>query len=775
MTGWRSALPLLFFLPLFLLPSLVEGQEATITGRVLDAQTRGPLAGAEVSVLPQGLRAYTDDEGRFRIEGVVPGVVRVEATSLGYATGGETSVLARTSRPTFVALELNPAAVEVEGITVQADVFRGREDAPTSTQRLTEVEIRRNPGGIGDISRALLSLPGVLGGVDNRNDLLVRGGGPGENAYYLDGTRIPQINHFATQGTAGGALALVNADFIQDATFFTGGFPVRYGDALSSVLLIQNRPGTATGVAGDVTLGASEAGLTLDGPLGGTGSWLLSVRRSYLQFLFEALDLPIRPDYWDGQVSATWEPSARDQFTFTGIGAIDEFGIVEPDPDDDFENQEIFQRVLDNDQRSYTVGGSYRRLMGGDAIVRVRASHSFTDYRFSDDDASGESVLTNTSRERASRLEGEGEVGVGSELRLGIGGELVRSAIEARVFQRAIPGGLLDESVEYDSEAVIWKPALWGQATWRPGSLTATAGVRVDGVSVLGHRWSFSPRMSFRYRLDPRLDLTLAGGLFHQSPSMLALSVEKDGRSLNTDLEQLRNWQMVVGADARMGEASRVRLEGFYKEYDRMPVLGSDPQVNLANLGDDYGFVGAEPLTSMGSGRAYGAEVYLQKKLTGSLYLLGAYTLSWSEFAGTDGVLKPSAWDRRHSLDLTGGYRIGENWEIGSKLRVLSGSAFTPWDLEASSQTYPVTGRGVRDWSRAGSERSPAYLRWDLRLEREWFLGGWDVVLYVDVQNLTNRTNPVGFRYTEDPDFAGHLRPIDGVPLLPSFGFSVEF
>jgi hypothetical protein len=220
----------------------------------------------------------------------------------------------------------------VEGITVVADAFRGREDAPTSTQRLSEVEIRRNPGGIGDISRSLLSLPGVLGGVDNRNDLLVRGGGPGENAYYVDGIRIPQINHFATQGTAGGALALVNADFIQDVTFFTGGFPVSYGDALSSVLSIQNRPGTQDGFAGDITLGASEAGVTLDGPLGREGNWLFSVRRSYLQFLFEALELPIRPDYWDGQLSLNWEPTTQDRFTFTGIGAIDEFGIVEPVP-----------------------------------------------------------------------------------------------------------------------------------------------------------------------------------------------------------------------------------------------------------------------------------------------------------------------------------------------------------------------------------------------------------------------------------------------------------
>jgi hypothetical protein len=672
-------------------------------------------------------------------------------------------------------LELRPAAIELEGITVEADLFRTREDAPTSTQRLTEVEIRRNPGGFGDISRALLSLPGVLGGVDNRNDILVRGGGPGENAYYLDGIRIPQINHFATQGTAGGALALVNADFIQDVTFFTGGFPARYGDALSSVLLVQNRPGTRDGIAGDVTLGASEAGVTLDGPLGGEGSWLFSVRRSYLQFLFELLDLPIRPDYWDAQISATWEPTGRDRFTFTGIGAIDDFGIIEPGSDADFENQEIFQRVLDNDQRSYTAGGTYRRLVGESGILWLRAARSYTEYRFSDNDALGEKVLTNTSLERETRLEAEGEMGLGPEVRLGLGGELVRASIDAEVFQRAIAGGLLEEDVRYEADVAFWKPAVWGQLTWRPGRVTSTVGLRTDGVSALEDGWSLSPRASLSIAAGGGLDLTLAGGLFHQAPSKLALSVETSGEPVNADLHQIRNWQIVAGADWRVNRAFRARLEGFFKSYDRMPVLASDPRINLANLGDDYGFVGGEPLVSGGTGRAYGAELFLQRKLTESIYFLGAYTLSWSRFAGSDGVLKPSSWDRRHSLDLTGGYRIGDTWEIGAKLRILSGLAFTPWDLEASERTYPLTGRGVRDWSRAGSERSPAYVRMDVRIEREWFFGGWDLVAYLDLQNALNRTNTVGFSYTQDPKYPDRLRPIDGVTFLPSFGFSVEF
>ncbi len=766
---------LLLFMALLGWPRPVAAQTAVLTGRVLDAETRAAVAGALVTARPQEVLTLTDEEGRFRLEGLDPGMITLEASSLGYATTVETSVMARTSRPTFVLFELRPEAIELEGITVGGDFFRGRDDAPTSTQRLTEVEIRRAPGGLGDISRSLLSLPGVLSGVDNRNDLLVRGGGPGENAYYVDGIRIPQINHFATQGTAGGALALVNADFIRDVTFFTGGFPVRYGDALSSVLLIQNRPGTAEGVAGDVTLGASEAGVTLDGPLGPEANWLFSVRRSYLQFLFQALDLPIRPDYWDGQVSVNWEPTGRDRFSLTGIGAIDEFGIVRPGPDADYENREIYESVLDNDQKAYTLGAGWRRLVGEGGVFRLRLSRSTTDYRFADEDTEGETLLTNRSLEHDSRLKAEGEAGLARSLRVGVGAELVRSSIDAEVFQRAVPGGILDEDVRFRTAAGFWKPAFWSQLIWRPGRLTATAGLRVDGVTALDEPWALSPRFSLRYGVTPGLDLTLAGGLFHQAPSKLALAVEEDGERVNAGLDQLRNWQAVGGADWRVSPSLRVRVEGFYKDYERMPVLAADPRINLANLGDDYGFVGGEPLLPLGSGRAYGAELFAQQKLTASLYFLGAYTLSWSEYAGADGVLKPSAWDRRHALDLTSGYRIGDVWEIGAKLRLLSGVADTPWDLEASEETYALSGRGVRDWNRAGEIRSGSYARLDLRVEREWFFQGWDLVVYLDVQNVLDRANNSGFVYTENPAYPDRLRPLDGVGRLPTFGFSVEF
>ena len=121
------------------LPASAAAQTATLTGRVLNRETRAPRPGAVVRVEPQGTETLTDAQGRFRIEGLTPGTVRVQANSLGFAPTLETSVMLRTSRPTFLELTLAPQAIELEGITVEADAFRAADEAATSVQRLTEV------------------------------------------------------------------------------------------------------------------------------------------------------------------------------------------------------------------------------------------------------------------------------------------------------------------------------------------------------------------------------------------------------------------------------------------------------------------------------------------------------------------------------------------------------------------------------------------------------------------------------------------------------------
>ncbi|HIG75766.1 MAG TPA: TonB-dependent receptor [Bacteroidetes bacterium] len=751
----------------------------TLTGRVVDATTQEALPGANVAVLgPDGALlagAATDLDGAYAIEGLAPGAYRVRATFVGYQARTQTDVVIQRSRPTFLLFELREAIAEGEEVVVTAGFFDDEPDAPVSVAALGPEEIRRTPGGLNDVSRSLLALPGVASGVDNRNDLLVRGGGPSENAYFVDGIEVPQINHFATQGATGGAVGLLNVDFIREATFYTGGFPARYGDAASSVLLIENRPGSPETLAGDFTVGASESALSLDGSSGPDFNWTFSARRSYLQFLFQLLDLPIRPAYWDFQSRVEYTPTQKDRLVYFGLWAVDDFDIVQPEGDD-FENQEIASRVADNDQRSYTQGVSWRRLVPG-GFFTTAVSRSFQEFRFADRDEAGDPLLSNDAEEAAWRLRTDGDLRLAPGLTLGVGGGASRETIDSEFFQRATPATPFDEDVQFGTDLGLWKGFGYGQLTARAlgGRLALTGGLRADATDFLDESVVLSPRASASYDVSERVQASAALGRFTQSPELISLAVQEDGEYVNRGLRWIDVTQLVGGLAVTPRPSLKVSLEGYYKDYADYPVSASDPRLSLANLGGDFGFVGAEPLTSEGVGRAYGVELSAQKKLTSRWYGVGAYTLGWSEFTGADGVYRPSAWDVRHNLSLTGGVRLGP-WEVGTRLTVQSGRPFTPFDLEASAEEYALSRRGVRDLDRIGAERTPAYARWDLRVDRRFAIGSrLNGVVYLDVQNVLDRENVFALEYTEDPAEPDFLREQTNVGRLPTVGFSLEF
>lgn len=751
-----------------------------ITGRVVDAVTQEPLPGASVAVLGPDdapmAGAAAGADGAFSVGGLDAGTYRVRASFVGYGARVLADVVVQGSRPTFVLLELRERAALGGEVVVTAGLFDDAPDAPVSVATLGPEEIRRTPGGQNDVSRTLLALPGVTGGVDNRNDLLVRGGGPSENAYFVDGVEVPQINHFATQGAAGGALGLLNVDFIREATFYTGGFPARYGDAASSVLVVENRPGSPGPLSGDVTVGASEAAVSLDGSSGPDFNWTFSARRSYLQLLFELIDLPIRPAYWDFQSRVEWTPTDGDRLVYFGLWAIDDFDVAAPDDPDDFEGRETAARVLDNDQRSYTQGVTWRRLFPG-GLVTTAVSRSYQEFVFDDLDEGGAPLLSNDAEEAAWRARTDADLRLGPGLTLGVGGGASRETVASAFFQRATPATPFDRDLRFTTDLGLWKGFGYGQVTARAlgGRLALTGGLRADATDFLDAPAVVSPRASAAFDLTDRVEVSAAVGRFTQAPELISLAVQEGGAFVNRGLGWIRVGQVVGGVAATPAPSVRVAVEGYYKGYADYPVSASDPRVSLANLGGDFGVVGAEPLTSDGRGRAYGLEVSAQKRLTSRVYGLGSYTLGWSEFSGADGVYRPSAWDVRHSVSLVGGVRLG-SWEVGGRLAVLSGRPFTPFDLAASRAEYALSRRGVPDLDRLNAERTPAYARLDVRVDRRFALGRRvNGVVYVDVQNVLDRENVFALEYTEDPAEPDFLRERTNVGRLPTVGFSVEF
>ncbi|HAP35240.1 MAG TPA: TonB-dependent receptor, partial [Bacteroidetes bacterium] len=250
-----------------------QKQTGFLTGTVLNSSTKEPIVSATIVIQGTKTGAATDIDGNFIIKNVAIGTYNIRVSALGFMPMVKTDIVISVGKPAHVHFEIMESSVELEGITITTEYFQKSPDAPISVQTLGAEEIRRLPGGLEDVVRAISILPGVAQVQNGRNDLIVRGGAPSENLFVIDNIEVSNINHFGTQGASGGPLSYINLDFVNETTFKTGGFGAKYGDKLSSVLAIELKDGREDQLGGKATISASQFGLNLEGPTNENGSF----------------------------------------------------------------------------------------------------------------------------------------------------------------------------------------------------------------------------------------------------------------------------------------------------------------------------------------------------------------------------------------------------------------------------------------------------------------------------------------------------------------------
>ena len=350
-----------------------------VRGKVIDKSSRKPVAYANVTVtgLP-GKGASTDSLGVFRIEQVPPGIYRFEATCIGYVTTSSPEYIVSASTP-FIEIEMEEDANLLTAVVVTPSPFRRSIESPVSMRVIGLQEIEKSPGANRDISRIVRAYPGVsFSPVGYRNDLIVRGGSPSENRFYMDGIEIPNINHFATQGASGGPVSIVNADLVREITFYTGAFPANRSGALSSVLDFRLRDGNPDKQTFKATLGASEVSLSGSGHFNDRTTYLFSVRQSYLQLLFKALGLPFLPNFIDGQFKIKTRLTEHDELTVLALTGIDKMKLNTDEKGEDAEYLLSYLPTIH--QETFTVGAVYRHY-AGKHTQSVTLSHNYLNNR----------------------------------------------------------------------------------------------------------------------------------------------------------------------------------------------------------------------------------------------------------------------------------------------------------------------------------------------------------------------------------------------------------
>ncbi|MCE8828483.1 TonB-dependent receptor [Bacteroides fragilis] len=736
----------LFLLLLGLLTTVSAQPTHRIKGTVIDKASRQPLEFINVLVLGLGRGGVTDAEGHFNIGEVPPGIYRLQASAVGYKTILTPEYIVSTKDLT-IQIETEENLTELEGVTVTASPFRRDPESPVGLRIIGLQEIEKSPGANRDISRIVQSYPGVaFSPAGYRNDLIVRGGSPSENRFYLDGVEIPNINHFSTQGASGGPVGIINADLIREVNFYTGAFPTDRGNAMSSVLDFKLRDGDMERNSLKATLGASEVSLASNGHIRKKTSYLVSVRQSYLQFLFDMLGLPFLPTFTDAQFKLKTRFNANNELTILGLGGIDNMKL---NTKLDGEKAEYILSYLPKiQQETFTLGAVYRHY-AGIHVQSVVVSHSYLNNRntkyLNNDESSTDNLslkLRSVEQETKFRIENTSTFG---NWKINFGANLDYSQYTNTTFQRVY----IDEGRTFDYHTYLgmWRWGIFGTINYATTDerFTASLGVRTDannfssGMKGMGDQ--LSPRLSLSYRLTDGLYLSGNAGLYYQLPPYTGLGFkDNNGAWVNKYLRYMSVSQESLGLSWHPGNTFELSAEGFYKQYDKIPFSIADG-IPLACKGNDYGVIGNEALSSTAQGRAYGIEILMKWLIAKKLNLASSFTLFKSEYRNNkQSEYIASAWDNRYIFNMSGTYNFPHNWSLGMKISCIGGAPYTPYDVEKSSlvTAWNAQGRPYYDYTKYNTGRLPAFGQLDVRVDKTFYLKRCMLGFYIDLQNVTN-------------------------------------
>ena len=724
-----------------------QAQSGIIKGRVYDAINNEPIMFANLIIEGSDVGVTSDLDGNYVITDLEPGTYNLKISYLGYKDVIKYEIEVTNSKPAVIDVAMEENAEQLEEIVVKASPFNKTEESPVSLRTVGVAEIQRNPGGNRDISRVIQSLPGVTTTASFRNDLLIRGGGPNENRFYLDGVEVPVINHFATQGASGGPNGMINVDFIREVDFFSGAFPANRGNALSSVFEFKQKDGRDDRVGFRGTVGASDLALTLEGPIGDKTTFLVSARRSYLQFLFGLLELPFLPSYWDFQTKVKYKPDNKNEFTFIGLGAIDR-SVLNLEANETESQQYLLANLPEQYQWNYTNGLVYKRYQdnGYWTFVVSRSMLNNESYKyFNNDDSNPDNLIQNyVSQEIENKVRIENTIRV-NDYKINYGVNYEFAKYNNQTYQQiSLPNGEIF-TLNISSAFNMNKYGFFGQISrkYLDERLILSLGVRGDGndfnSEMANPLKQFSPRFSAAYAFNEQFILNFNTGIYYQLPAYTVLGYEEEEVLVNQDrVDYIQATHLVGGIEVNTKSNSKFTLEGFYKLYDNYPFLLQD-SINIANIGGDFGAIGNSPAISNKKGRTYGIEALFQQKFYKGFYGIASYTLGVSEFEDKNGNFVPSSWDSRHIIALTAGKQFKGNWEIGARWRFQSALPETPDDPNANLvPLWNINGRALPNYDLLNTLRGANFHALDIRIDKKWFFDSWSLNAYFDVQNAYN-------------------------------------
>ncbi len=758
---------LILILGILILSSILPAQEiktGNLMGRVIDAETSYPLGYVNVIIKELNQGILSNEKGQYHFYGIPVGSYSISFQIIGYQQQMKTDAIIRSQRTTFINGELKRKSIEIEGISVQTNYFAKTDEQTTSVVSFSSEEIRRAPGSAGDVSRILMSLPSVAKVNDQSNNLIVRGGNPMENTFFIDNIEIPNINHFPHQGSSGGPIGILNVDFIQDVTFNTGGFSAIYGDKLSSIMEIDFRDGNPHEFDGQIDFSWVGFGGIFEGPTSNKSSAMLAVKRSYLKYIVDAIDIgtSAAPEYGDVQGKLTYEFNPFQKLTFLTIFADDH-----NTPDQENAEENYMSHYGNQDLYQGTYGLNWRAVWNESTFSNT--SLSITSSKYDEDfyetfkEPTGVPDIKNRTNELEIKFRNVNFKRFSGKLGMDFGIDIKYLKHDYDNYLAETTNAIGDTIPELILKDEIKAEKLSGfvSLNYDPfPKFSTTLGLRVDYFSF-NENLAISPRFSCQYKLNEKTSMNGSVGIFHQNLPLLLLSQNEE----NNDLKDPFATHYIIGFEHLLSEDTRLVVETYQKDYSNFPVDPSQPGIFVI---DDNFFNYYESLQDNGQALSRGVEVILQKKLAESIYGLASATYFRSRYKSYDGIWRDRSYDNQFIVSIEGGYKPTPGLEMSLRWIYAGGVPYTPIDVEQSTINHRV----VYDETHINEERYPDYHSMNVRLDKRFFFSKTNLVIYVSVWNAYNQKNIAEY-YWNDTD-----QTVDEVyqwTLLPILGVEFEF
>lgn len=752
----KTRISLLLFL--FVLKAEPNG---FVKGKIIDINSQLPLVGANIVIKSTSIGTISDDDGYFSIKDIPNGNYSISVSYIGYKTVYLSDIWVRPNAYDFLNVKLEQSIIQIDDITVEENFFKKSLVNEFQSVSFNRDDMRRSPGSGQEITRIINTLPSVASVGENRQDMMVRGGGPTENGFLIDNIYIPSISHFQqADGRSNGPVGIINTDMVENLDFYSNGFSSKYGNKLSSFGDITYRSGNREKSEGYGLLGMGGLGFLIEGPVTNKVSYITSFRMSYLDIIADAINASGgMPSYNDFQTKIDYKPNIYNTFS---ILMITGGSLYDRDKKGALDVGESEYGELKNNQ--LTLGINYRRIWNEKAYsnTSLSISNKYSKVDFSNINTDS-SVFKNIEEADIFNFRQINHIKIASQTNLEFGFDAQWTAQSYDYLRRLNDSNIFLDEIKFNQKVSISNYSTFFTVKKNLGrKLISSIGLRTDRNDY-ENTTLLSPRINLDYEIvNSKTNLIFNIGDYYQNPPAIYVANKTSAR-----LKSARARQYSVSLEHMITTSTKFSISAYQKDYNNSPILLN------SNLHNDPTFLFDElrmynGIVSEGSASSKGLEVLIQKKRVENFYGLIGSSIFNSTFIDFEGIERNRNHNYRYIFNIVGGYRPKSDWEISIRWSYFGGRPYTPINLEASI----LNNEQYSDVENFNENKTPDYHSLFVRYERRYNLKKSNLILFFEIWNTYNRENIETFFFSKE---RGTIEKILYFSTIPVAGFGIEF